>query len=114
MPTQVRVLEWRLLPWAELFLGGLLSGLFVRQADWGSTAAVPVFTVLIVANLVQGDRVDCHCLGGGRQSPISWASVLLNGVLGVASVTAAYGPKAGAVPGLVERPGATRSPRSSC
>lgn len=53
-------------------------------AWWGSVGAVALlilFTVAIIANLVQGRQPDCHCFGQTHSEPASWTSVARNVVL---------------------------------
>ncbi|HZS95121.1 MAG TPA: MauE/DoxX family redox-associated membrane protein [Chloroflexota bacterium] len=67
-------------------------------AWWGSIGAVALlilFTVAIVANLVQGRQPDCHCFGQTHSEPASWMSVARNAALLIpAALVLAAGPTA--------------------
>lgn len=64
------------------------SAVLLLTTDVGVTAGgllalalLAVFTVGIVANLLRGKRVDCHCFGAMSTKPLSWWSVVRNGVM---------------------------------
>ena len=66
----------------------LASALLLLTTDVGVTAGgllalglLAAFTVGIVTNLLRGKRVDCHCFGAMSTKPLSWWSVVRNGVL---------------------------------
>ena len=66
----------------------LASALLLLTTDVGVTAGgllalglLTAFTVGIVTNLLRGKRVDCHCFGAMSTKPLSWWSVVRNGVL---------------------------------
>jgi hypothetical protein len=46
------------------------------------------FTVVIVSNLLRGNRPACACFGARANTPISWWTVARNGVL-IALIVAA-------------------------
>jgi thiol-disulfide isomerase/thioredoxin len=63
----------------------LASALLLLTMDVGVTAGallalglLAAFTIGIVANLLRGKRVDCHCFGAMSTKPLSWWSVLRN------------------------------------
>ncbi|MGI8872723.1 MAG: MauE/DoxX family redox-associated membrane protein [Egibacteraceae bacterium] len=83
------------LPLVEVAIAGLL----VVSPRAGGVAALVVlagFTGFLAARLAAGVRADCGCLGAATAKPLSWATLLRNGLLaGLASaviVTPAGGP----------------------
>jgi thiol-disulfide isomerase/thioredoxin len=71
------------LPLVELVIATLLV-LADPSATIGSIAALALlaaFTVTVVANLLRGNQVDCHCFGQLTGGPAGWRSVVRNGAL---------------------------------
>ena len=74
-------LAW-LLPLAELVCAATLLPL--AFAWWGATGVLILllsFIGGISISLIRGRRPDCHCFGQLHSSPISWRTLLRNGVL---------------------------------
>ena len=59
----------------------LTTGTAVTAGAVLALALLAAFTIGIVANLLRGKRVDCHCFGAMSKKPLSWWSVARNGVM---------------------------------
>lgn len=69
----------RLVPVAEIVLGGLLvSGWGSPASIWLALAVLAAFTVVLVVNLARGRRPACACFGAWSASPIGWGHVARN------------------------------------
>ena len=69
--------------------GALLLGLATQEAGALSVLLLLVFSGALAINLARGRRIECHCFGSPRRAPISWGSVLRNGLLGIPAVLVA-------------------------
>jgi thioredoxin-related protein len=66
----------------ELIVAALL--LPVATAWWGAIGAMALLLVFIAGisvNLARGRTPDCHCFGQLHSAPISWKTILRNGIL---------------------------------
>ncbi|MBK9180632.1 MAG: hypothetical protein IPM45_13920 [Acidimicrobiales bacterium] len=78
------------LPWVELVLGALLVvHVALPWTAWAAVALLVLFTVLVVARLVQGRRVPCACFGRLSAAPIGPGTIVRNAVLVALAVLAA-------------------------
>jgi uncharacterized membrane protein YphA (DoxX/SURF4 family) len=85
VPSSVAVF----VPWVEVVLGAaLILDVIDVVARFGALALLLSFTVVIVSNLLRGNRPACACFGARATSPISWWTVARNGVL-IALIVAA-------------------------
>jgi len=102
VPERLQVPTALLVPILELVIAiGLLPAASAWVAAAAALALLLVFTTAIVVNLMRGRRPDCHCFGQLSSTPVSWRTVLRNGVLmGGAAVLVAVGPAHGG-PSLV-------------
>ncbi len=76
-------------PWVEVVLGAaLILDVIDVVARFGALALLLSFTVVIVSNLLRGNRPACACFGARATTPISWWTVARNGVL-IALIVAA-------------------------
>jgi uncharacterized membrane protein YphA (DoxX/SURF4 family) len=67
------------LPCVEMGLGVLLLlGGWVTAAAGFSVLLLSLFSIAIIANLMRGRMVECHCFGELGRGTISWLSVLRN------------------------------------
>jgi peroxiredoxin len=85
-----------LLPLAELAVA--ITLLPAMTAWWGAASALAVlalFVAGIVVNLARGRRPECHCFGQIASKPISWRTLVRNGMLSaVAGLIVWQGPQA--------------------
>jgi uncharacterized membrane protein YphA (DoxX/SURF4 family) len=85
VPSSVAVF----VPWVEVVLGAaLILDVIDVVARFGALALLLSFTVVIVSNLLRGNRPACACFGARATTPISWWTVARNGVL-IALIVAA-------------------------
>ena len=92
LPPRIARGVGRLLPYAELLLGVLLFLGFRSVFVAGAGAALLLaYTAAIVATLVRGRSVECHCFGQLSRGPVGWGSVVRNGLLlALSGVVAAF------------------------
>ena len=78
-------------PWLEVALGALLvSGVYRTVVALAAAALLTVFTVLLVARLVEGRRPPCACFGALSTRPVGPGSVVRNVVLIALALIAAF------------------------
>jgi peroxiredoxin len=84
------------LPVAELVVAAALVP--AGPAWWAAAAALVLllaFTLVLAVTLLRGQRPECHCFGPFFARPISWLTVVRNGILvAAAAVLVAPGPGA--------------------
>lgn len=101
-PAWLAALSGVVLAPLEVALGiGLLVGVSAWWAALGALALFVAFTVLLVSNLMQGRRPACHCFGQASAEPISWWSVVRNGLVLLALAVVVFANPADAGPGVV-------------
>jgi peroxiredoxin/uncharacterized membrane protein YphA (DoxX/SURF4 family) len=84
------------LPIAEVAVAAaLVPAVSAWWAAAGALVLLLAFTLVLVVTLVRGRRPDCHCFGTFSARPISWLTVVRNGILvAAAAVLVAQGPGA--------------------
>jgi peroxiredoxin/uncharacterized membrane protein YphA (DoxX/SURF4 family) len=80
---------------------GLIVGVTAWWAALGALVLFVAFTAMLVANLARGRRPACHCFGQASAEPISWWSVVRNGVVLVALAVVVLADPMDAGPGVV-------------
>lgn len=75
VPSSVAVV----VPWVEVVLGAaLILDVIDVVARFGALALLLSFTVVIISNLLRGNRPACACFGTRATTPISWWTVARN------------------------------------
>ena len=73
LPHPVAVFYGHLLPWLEVLAGSyLLLGLFLSSTAVLTGLLLVSFLIAIGSALVTGKTIDCGCMIGGAQEPVSW------------------------------------------
>ncbi len=81
-----------LLPLLEVVIAAAL--LPASTWRWGAVASCVLlvgFNAAIVANLVRGRAPECHCFGRLHSAPVSWWTVVRNGLLALVAAGLAWG-----------------------
>lgn len=66
-------------PWIEIASGALLVAQWQREVVGTAVAVLLIaFTVLIVVNLVDGNRPSCACFGTWSARPLGWSHIARN------------------------------------
>lgn len=82
LPDATASLLAPVLPWVELAVAAmLLLPALAWPGAWVATGLLTVFTALIVAALLRGQRPSCNCFGSASAKPISWATAARNALL---------------------------------
>jgi methylamine dehydrogenase accessory protein MauD len=80
------------LPLAELTVAGLLLPDATAEAgEIGALALLLLFCTTIAVSLARGRTPDCHCFGQLYSAPVSWRTLLRNGILAAVAVFALTG-----------------------
>jgi thiol-disulfide isomerase/thioredoxin len=102
VPDSLRAPAAVVIPASELAIG---IGLLPRASMWiaavGALGLLAVFTAALVASLVRGRRPACHCFGQLSSAPVSWKTVLRNGVLIAAAASIVAQGRADTGPSMV-------------
>jgi thiol-disulfide isomerase/thioredoxin/uncharacterized membrane protein YphA (DoxX/SURF4 family) len=102
VPERLRAPAAVLIPVLELLVGiGLLPAVSAWPAAISALGLLLVFTVAVLANLARGRRPDCHCFGQFSSAPVSWRTVLRNGVLMAAAAAIVVGGPANTSPSML-------------
>ena len=102
VPEGLRALAAVLIPVLELAIGiGFLPAASAWVAAGGAFGLLVVFTVAIIASLVRGRRPECHCFGQLSSAPVSWKTVMRNGILMAAAAAVAVRGPANPGPSMV-------------
>jgi peroxiredoxin/uncharacterized membrane protein YphA (DoxX/SURF4 family) len=102
VPEGLRGLAAALIPVFELAIGiGLLSAASVWVAAVGALGLLVLFTVAIIASLVRGTPPECHCFGQLSSAPVTWKTVMRNGILMAAAAAIAVHGSANPGPSMV-------------
>ena len=85
LPEPAVIAVARVLPWAELLLGGLLvSGRFLRWSAGAASALLVFFLAVMLRSYFKGLQIDCGCFGMGEA--LSWRTLVRDSGLLAASL----------------------------
>ena len=85
LPEPAVIAVARVLPWAELLLGGLLvSGRFLRCSAGATSALLVFFLAVMLRSYFKGLQIDCGCFGMGEA--LSWRTLVRDSGLLAASL----------------------------
>jgi len=74
LPEPAVIAVARVLPWAELLLGGLLvSGRLLRWSAGAASALLVFFFAVMLRSYFKGLQIDCGCFGVGEA--LSWRTL---------------------------------------
>lgn len=80
IPRPIAILLAKVLPWAEVLVGGLLIfGFWSKIATIGGIVLLFIFSSAVTVNLLRGKNNDCGCFKSVK--PIQWNLVSRNLVL---------------------------------
>jgi uncharacterized membrane protein YphA (DoxX/SURF4 family)/thiol-disulfide isomerase/thioredoxin len=94
VPEKLRPSAAVLIPILELVISlGLLPATSAWAAAIAALGLLTVFTTAIIASLLRGKRPECHCFGQLSAAPMSWKTVLRNGIfIAIVVAVVARGP----------------------
>jgi thiol-disulfide isomerase/thioredoxin len=109
LPERLQVPITLLVPPLEL---AIAIALLPATSSWPAAACalvlLIVFSAAIVVSLARGRRPDCHCFGQLSSAPVSWRTLLRNGLLMAVAAAVVAGESAKNGPSMVSW--ATRLP----